>query len=162
MWFKSSSLLLATLLMAGVAGAQEQVEGDAFRFYQQAYLEHDSSGRRSYAIVPGDFLVFEFVSYNSAEPGNGSRAESRLTFQVEPGAKEFVLRDKEIMDHRGIYIQVCRCADRGIQLIERGVIKGKKTGSDAWDIVLDIYVTGRSTGKVYHIQEAATYHIAQK
>lgn len=135
-----------------------------FRYHLQSEIEYDAKKRHFYhlyAISTGEHLVFELVSNNAGDPGNHSKAESIVAFQVAPELKEFRLSGQEIADHGGIYVQRCKCQDRGIQAIQDGTITGKLKEDGTWEIDVNVNPVGRLTKKVYHIQTSGEFKPAK-
>lgn len=145
------------MLLALIFGLLSQAIGQKFlgveemRLFQYSQIEHDTSSYQSYSIKEGKFLVFQFISDNSGEPGNHSIAESIIAFQVKNGLDDFELKGEELSEHQAVYIQRCRCQDRGIQLIHSGEIHGKKLSTGNWNIEGEVEAMGRITGKTYHL-----------
>lgn len=131
-------------------------------FFEKSQIQHDSSRYQSFQVQNGEFLVFQFISDNSGEPGNSSTAESVIAFQVENGLDDFELKGEELSKHQAIYIQRCRCQDRGIQLIHSGEIHGKKLSTGNWKIEGEVEAIGRITGKTYHLPLNGEFKVSEE
>jgi len=150
-------LLFVAVFTIGHSFAQGFEEQRQFRYYENSRIEYDSVNYNSFSIVGGSYTVFEFTSDNAGDPGNHSRAESKIVFQIEKGADKFQLADGDIAAHNGIYTQLCRCQDRGVQPIRKGYIRGERSTSGTWDVEIDVTFPGRLTGKDYHIAVTGDY-----
>jgi hypothetical protein len=137
--------------------AQENAEKKEFILYPNSEIEHKTIYYTSFKIVEGGFLVFELTSNNSGDPGNFSEATSKVVFEIAPSIEHFSFNNSEILDHHGIYIQLCRCQDQGYNWIDQGQISGEKIDATSWRIEIDITAKGRATGFGYHIVEAAIF-----
>ncbi len=124
---------------------------DEKRVFMNSRIEHDSISYQSYSVKEGEFFVFQFISTNSGEPGNSSVAESVIAFQADNALNEFQFKDEELSKHQTLYIQRCRCQDKGIQFVESGEIRGKVLPNGNWQIEGEVKATGNRTGKTYHL-----------
>lgn len=105
-------------------------------------------------------MVFAFESNNVGEPGNHSEAPSGLYFQVPMGTDEFHLENLEIREHGGLYMQPCRCADRGFQYVDNGVIAGERKNETTWLLKVDVTCYGATTGKRYEFHFEAEFQMS--
>ena len=121
------------------------------RFYSQSQIAHDSIRYQSYEIQQGGLLVFELISDNAGEPGNHSIAETVIAFETSGGEEEFTLTNEDLQKHQAIYMQRCRCQDRGIQPIQSGEIYGLLLPNGNWRIEGFIKAIGTRTGKSYNL-----------
>jgi hypothetical protein len=124
-------------------------------------IAHDSVSYQSYGIQAGDFTVFQLISNNAGEPGNNSKAESVLAFQIKSGLDQFAIKDNALSEHEAIYIQRCRCQDRGIQKIISGDIKVAMLTNGNWRIEGEVEAIGRLTGKIYLLSVDGEYESAE-
>ena len=160
----NSRLIAQVLIMVGLS---VHAQGQRFHgreelvFFTDSRIEHDSTSYQSYTIKNGEFTVFELVTDNSGEPGNNSKAESLIAFQIKNGSNEFVLKDEELLKHRAIYIQRCRCQDRGIQLIQTGELHGKMLPNGNWKIKGEVKAIGKRSGKTYDLPIVGEFKSAE-
>jgi len=160
MMLRSMTILISLTLFCWQSFGQEVRQ---FTYTENGQIEYDTARlhlHKSYQIVEGDYTVFEFTSNNGGDPGNHSQAESKIVFQLPMGHESFVLEGEDIASHGGIYIQLCRCQDKGIQVVTDGKIEGRKLDRGNWKIDLDVSFSGRKTEKKYHITANGIYNIA--
>lgn len=150
------SIALLTLGYTRLNGQMFE-ETKAHRFYELSVLTHDSLRISSYKIDSGEFVVFEFITDNGGDPGNHSKAESKVAFQLQENVDHFSWNGSELKQHDAIYMQLCRCMDPQIHWLEDGVINGRKLENGNWQIEIDVVTHGRITGKRYHIKESAEF-----
>jgi len=147
--------LVVILLAAMNLTAQDVEFKEEFRYHSGARIEYDRGRphlQEKYEVIPGDRLVFEYITNNAGEPGNAMVAETYISFQVGDTADAFVLNADDFESSEAIYIQMCRCQDKGIQPLNRGTIKGKKDKNGIWNVEIDAYATGRRSGGTYHLE----------
>ena len=156
-----ASLTIALLMaMATQLQAQQPILEERFTFHPASEIQHDSIRFKSFEIISGEWLVFAFESNNAQEDGNHSTAPSGFYFQVPAALDSFQLKDGEILNSAGVYLQPCRCADRGFQYVENGKITGVKQADGTWLIASDCYVLGATTGKRYDLKFEAIFQNA--
>jgi hypothetical protein len=139
---------------------QVNEEKKDFQYWENASIQYDAeklNKQNLYEVVPGDYRVFQFSTNNGGDPGNYSEAPTIIAFEAESDVNRFEFRDDQIAHQGGVYLQDCRCQDKGIHKIERGVITGERTGPNKWTVTIDVFVTGRKTDKEYHITESGTF-----
>lgn len=149
--------VLFTLAGLNVCLAQEE---KAHVYYENSAIEYDEeklNKQNLYRVGNGTKRVFEFHHNNAGEPGNHSVAPTIIAFEVDPSLDRFELRATDLLDANAVYIQDCRCQDKGIHPLNDGVIKGQRISQALWRIELDIRVAGRNTTKVYHFNERETF-----
>gem|GEM_PF-507139 len=147
------------LILGSIGVAQTQQSHEQFVLHEHAQITYNKVKMRSrfYKIEAGDALVFEYISDNGGEPGNESEAKSYISFQIPEDVKEFEYTDANLQQIGAIYVQDCRCQDRGIMRIETGSIKGVKRKKDEWDVELDLSIKGYLTGYIYRYKRTSTY-----
>ncbi|NQV51669.1 MAG: hypothetical protein HQ500_00720 [Flavobacteriales bacterium] len=155
------------MMLCFLSSAMGQVneEKKDFQYWENASIQYDAeklNKQNLYEVISGNQRVFQFTTNNAGDLGNYSEAPTIITFETELGSNRFELRDDQIMHHGGIYLQDCRCQDKGIHKIERGVITGERTGPSEWTVAIDVFVEGRKTEKEYHITETGTFQEAQR
>jgi hypothetical protein len=150
-------LLTTTSLFAQSHALEEQ-----FVYYEGSGMRHDSARFQSFEMIEGEDILFEYTSNNASEVGNHSTALTKVVFIANQDGDDVYLKDKDLLNAGAIYMQQCRCADRGIQPILEGIITGKKQVDGSWDIEIDGTAYGRTTGKRYHIQTKGTFKQASK
>lgn len=147
------TLLLMIYSASGIAQDTNDFEG--YRFYSESAINYDSTKLnkfKEYAVKDGGMIVFEWRSLNRMSEGNHSQAETIFAFEVNKNQDTFSLNDKQIFTANGLYIQACRCPDQGIMRLEEGEISGKRLDQNTWQVEVDVFVSGRKTGKRYHFQ----------
>lgn len=154
-------LLLPFSLLFGTAQGQDFTELQLFKCFENSQLNHDSVRYRSYKITSGEYIVFEYSSDNAGDPGNHSKVDSRISFQVKKGTRKFEFKDEEIAKHTGVYLQNGHTQDRGVMVINKGSIKGKKLANGSWEIEFDVNVQGIWTGMDYHFAAAGVYNLVE-
>ena len=157
MEFKAHVISFISCFIAINCFAQEFKEHKAFVLHEQSQLKHDTIHYKTYRIEDGQNLVFEFISDNGGDPGNRSLADSRVTFYIPSGITNFEFKDEDLLEAGALYIQRCHCQDKGIHMLNKGVINGAKHYDGSWSVSLDVTFLGRNTDKVYHIVESGTY-----
>ena len=157
-------ILLFFSFLTSQALAQGFEEQQQFKCYENSQIKYDSKRThyKSYSVIEGDQLVFEYTTDNGGDPGNHSRMESKIVFQVEKGIRKFQFSDQEITEHSGIYIQFGQTMDRGIKAIDQGQIKGKFRADGLWEVEIDVIVPGRLTKKEYHFVVNEVYSTVDK
>lgn len=163
MFSKLLLFLLPFTLFTSNALCQDFEEQQEFKYFENSQITHDSIllRYRSYKLIAGDYIVFEFTSDNAGDPGNLSKIPSTISFQVKKGTKKFQLNDEEIGQHAGVYIQTGYSMDRGIMVIEKGMIKGKKMDDGSWEVQFDVTFSGLRTGINYHIAASGIYNLVE-
>ncbi|MEQ9186625.1 MAG: hypothetical protein RLP15_02755 [Cryomorphaceae bacterium] len=150
-------LLFSTLWSFNVCCAQEEKK---YVYYEDSAIEYDEeklNKQNFYRIASGTKRVFEWYQNNAGEAGNHSVAPTIIAFEVDPSLDQFELRATELLDANAVYIQDCRCQDKGIHPLKEGVIKGQRISQGLWRIEIDILVAGRNTTKVYHQEIRETF-----
>lgn len=159
--------LLATIsliILASQLYAQEPGLNETFAFRENGAIKYNEKNLRSWrdpGIGPGDKTVFYFQSDNNGDPGNNSKCNTYVAFEVEPDVDNFRLKDAAIEEHNGMYIQNCLAADRGCNRISNGTISGKKLPSGNWEVDVNVWVKGAMSGKTYRFAFKRTYLKAQ-
>lgn len=155
------NLTIFFVLILNQIHAQDFELIEKFDYYLNKQVSYDSSsmGFKSFSLIEGDFIVFAFTSNNAGDEGNYSQAESQIIFQIDESLDAFELLDSDILANQGLYMQKCRCQDKGIQMIEDGRISGQLLENGAWFVEIDVHFIGARTGKEYHIQKSGKYYL---
>lgn len=135
--------------VCGEIYSQDIPLSEQFVFTENSKLEHNGRRHKTYDIVSGNMLVFEFISNNAGDEGNASTGLTKLSFQVADTLRSFEFTGPSLKDTDAIYVQFCLCPDEGISEIVDGTIKGQKHESGNWWIDLSVSAIGRKTDKVY-------------
>ncbi|GAB5540088.1 MAG: hypothetical protein Salg2KO_21910 [Salibacteraceae bacterium] len=143
-------LLVIIVLCAETIVAQNRWETTLFTVYSGKSIAYDSEKmkRKSYRLEDGNKLVFEH-QHNKVDEGNQSNANEIVVFQIPIESVKFSYKNEELLEVDAIYVQNCRCQDRGVHQIDKGFIKGKRNKRGEWKIELEVEVNGNRTGKKY-------------
>jgi hypothetical protein len=148
-------LVLVWLCMAMIGFGQALQEG--FEVYERSALTYDTARmgyHKAFGIVEGESTVFVWTSNNKGEEGNDSEAQTTFAFAVPNAGGSFEL-DAASID--GVYVQQCRCADRGVQRITSGKLIGYQHYDRSWSVEIDAIVVGNTSGKTYWFKRAVKF-----
>lgn len=143
---------------------QNTIKQDTFRFHPEGAINYDveSMKYKSYEVTPSaNQLVFEFISYNNGEPGNGSEAKSIVAWQIPANQNEFSIEADQGLSLNGVMIFYGRTMDWGIQKLSKASISGKKLSETAWQVEFDVESIGAKTGKRYAYTGTETFTLSQ-
>lgn len=143
-----------------VAQNHELVEGFVIR--ENSELTHNGRRHKTYEIKDGSKLVFEYASNNAGDKGNGSVANTKLSFQIPMGVDYFDYKDGELVNCGAVYVQFCLCPDEGISKVTEGSINGEKQKDGSWLVQIDAIAFGRKTQHKYQFRKEVIYTIFKK
>ena len=143
---------------------QNTINQDTFRFHPEGTISYDGESMKykSYEVeLSANQLVFEFISYNNGEPGNGSEAKSIVAWQISANQNEFSIESDHGHSLNGVMVFYGRTMDWGIQKLSKTSIRGKKLSETAWQIEFDVESIGAKTGKRYSYTGTETFTLSQ-
>lgn len=139
--------------------AQDHTLVEEFLIHSNSEFVHNGRRHKTYELVEGSNLVFEYSSNNAGDIGNGSIADTKFSFQVPANAESFDYSGDNLNECGAVYVQFCLCQDEGISIVVDGSIKGEKRNDDSWVVHLDAIAFGRKTQHKYHFQKTLVYKI---
>lgn len=151
--------MIMTFCLILQAPAQELELVESFEFFEDSKIVYNTERpylQKLYRLEEGEYTVFEYRSNNGGDPGNHSNGEVVWAFQIDSELESFELNQDQIKEALGLYNQLCRCQDKGINKISSGSISGIKK-PNGWLITIDVIASGRKTSYPYSFTRSTLF-----